>query len=406
MSRKAEKKLRVQRAQKLKREKSALISCILILVTAILIAGKFICHIPFKYSTWIEGQYIKELESSIIGTVGGVATTNDELSIEGISYKIVSGETYVTNQAEQKLKELDELKDLGILKTNSNMRDLWSMYYAYYAEEYKENIELFERLILWYSGLQTTNCEGYELHCNDDNCTFVTELSTIMTETADSIRNSNAHKVYHKQLEESAESISLTEDELKLAYETYILTNTNYIKSVTLDFALINNKLASEKQTANWALYGNENLVRWQLGDIRYSKTFNSLETIKTLSKYIDLTLDEQLLNSSILQYVPNTALMLGMDEDGFETDDTRIVNITGVENVEEWLLNFDTSKKLQSISMKNTKVDVGYANIFWSITNVQHIDNIPTYESLSQNSAWIKELKETVTEQTIWQML
>lgn len=364
-------------------------------------------YMPINYSTFVNNFIIKDIETNLTGEVGGIVASEENIKIESTDYDIISSSKYILNLAEKALTTLEAHQELGLLKTNINVRDLWSIYYKYYADKYNKNLQLFEQLVLWYNNLQKIDTENYENICNSKECLFVNELSNIMEIDYNTIINSNAHKAYHLQLEQSVNQLVLTEDDLHIAYETYILTNPEYIKSVKLNLTLLNQKLIDEKPNlCDWAVFGNDHLVRMQLGNIKYKQEFSG-EQLTELLKYIDLTLDEKVLSKAILPYVPNTFLAFSTDSNGFNSIDTSVINITGVENLEEWLLEHNNTSinKKQPVLKSNRLLNYGYAQLYWEIERIQHIENIPTFEQVTTDTELMKNIKLRLVEQTVWQM-
>lgn len=395
VSKKVEQKKKLSKTAKLNIIQFSVIGIILIVAL----------YIPVKYSTAANNRIINKMTDAITGEVGGIMASNVDVGIEGYDYKVKSSQTYIMEQGDEQLNRLKRYQELGVLETNVDLDDLWAVYYAYYSDNYRENLELYKQLTMWFSELQKKDAEGFECTCTGEDCLFVSELSDIVAIDINELKKSNAHTVYHKQVAESEQTLELTDKELQQAYEAYIITNPEYVDELVLNFTCINNNIIENSpRIGNWALNGKDWLVRWCLGNIKYTKTFYKAE-VAELMKYIDFTTDDGLITDEIVALVPNALLSFGVDKDGLSTGNTTIVNVTNVENLEEWLKDVDITAPYKNINTDAQFIDCGYAQLHWEIEHIDYMNNLPTFEELKENEEWVKATRTRLIEQAIWQM-
>lgn len=381
-------------------DKSATVMSICICLA--LVALGILLYTPMKYSTVVSNSIVKEMTEAITGEQGGIVASNIEHEVEGYDYKVKSSQDFIMEQGDKQLNILKRCKELNILDTNVNIDDLWAIYYAYFSDDYNANLGLYSQLTAWYSDLQNSDSTGYEYTC-DNNCSFVTELSPIVAVEKNALKSSNAHAVYHKQIDESIASLEITEAELQQLYEAYLLTNPEYVESITLDLTLLHTDLTEKnKPLADWALNTNNFLVNWLLGDIKNTITLNKAEVAEVM-KYIDFTEDSSIITDEIVILVPNAVRSYGI-EMGLDTGNTTIVNITGVEDIEKWLSENGNKTSVKNTATDNKFIDCGFARLYWDIIDIDYVDNIPTLEQLSKDPAWVNEVYFRLMEQAVWQ--
>ena len=372
-----------------------------------LILGTVLCialYTPFTYSTLANNRIVKELTKEITETYGGIVASNEPVEVEGYDYMVKSSQDFIMNNGDMQLDYLRRFEELGILKSNVNIDDLWAIYYTYFSSDYNENIELYKQLVAWYSDLDKEDNSNYENTCTDERCLFVTEMTNILSINSTEIINSNAHSTYHAQLTESVSALELSEADLQRAYEAHILSNANYLASLSIDFTLLNQTLLTKNTSlANWALNTDNGVVTWVLGNIKYSEDFNSDE-IKEVLRYIDITLDDEIVTDEIIAYVPNALLAYGVDSDGLVTDNTTIVNVTDIENLEEWLSENNNKKSYKDVTTDTQFIDLGYAKLHWDIKSIDYTENIPTFEECINDTTWLNTIRTQLVEQAIWQ--
>lgn len=357
-------------------------------------------YIPCNYSTVNNRDLVKKITNELTNNGEGIKASDLPINIQnGTDTELKSNYSYLKTYSDERLLELSELQELGVLDNAVPVDDLWAIYNTYYLDEYQSNVDWLRNLGIWYDNLNTTEVEHT---CNDVNCPFVRNLSHILNYDVQTIINSNAHNAYHMQLEEAEAGYNLDDTSWHLIYESYILSSPEFIKELTIHCCSINQTLAENVELSNWAFYGNKFLVNWQLGHISYNVTFK--DNIADALKYFNILMDEKVIDEKILQYVPNTFKAYGTDADGINVGDTQIVNITGVDNVNEWLKNRHNVKT--SILNSEKFIDCGYTTIYWEIENIEHIDNIPTYDELMSNEEWKKEQLHKLAEQSFWELV
>lgn len=391
-------------------------SLTLILLTIVLIGLVIgLSVIPIKYSTVNNKRTIAKLTDTLIkcqeGLMDGeygIIASDRPVEVEGSDYNVISSADYITSTSAYKTEQFNRLKDLGILKSNVNPKDLWTIYAGYAYDIYNKNMPIFNRISLWYSALQEEDTSGYMHDCDGTECPFVQEVSSVLEETEDAIKNSNAHKAYHKSIESAAAQLELSDDELKQVYEAYVLTSAELVKDITLKFTVLNTQLQESKLFANWAAHGNRLLVNSMLGNISYKKTFTGNEIVE-LYKLITVTDDVKAISTDVAELVPITLFQLGING-VVSTGGTTITNVSDVENLEEWLEEHDPNKvktvKQDDVLTTNRLIDIGYGQIYWEIESINHLDNIPTYDECKNNQEWLFSIRKSLTEQSVWQVI
>lgn len=375
----------------------------LIWLIFVLVSTAFILYMPLKYSTIRNNSIVKRLTDAITGEQGGIVASNIEQEVEGYDYKVKSSQDFIMEQGDKQLNILKRCKELGILKTNVNIDDLWAIYYAYYSDDYNANLGLYMQLIAWFSDLQKEDNTGFEHYCLGDNCAFITELEDIVALDRNALIKSNAHSTYHRQINESMAELQLTEEDLQQVYEAYILTNPEYVESMTINFTLLNIDVCDKNEAlANYILNSNAKYINLLFGNVKYSTTLDKTQVAEAM-KYIDFTADSSIINDEILPLVPNAVRSYGISN-GLSTESTTIINITGVEDVEEWLKQNNSKTPLKSVSTDTQFIDCGYAKLHWDIKNIDYVDNIPTLEELRQDTEWKNDMYFRLIEQAVWQ--
>lgn len=370
-----------------------------------IVALIMILTVPIKYSTIANNKIIKKLVSVIEGGYGGIVASNIPIDIEGYDFDLKASQYYIMDSGDKDVATLKRCAELNLLQTNINIEDLCTIFYAYYADEYNANLSLYKQIGAWYSELEANDNGTYILKCNNTKCKFVREISSILDLDAETITNSNAHCTYHNQVEKSLEDLELSDNELQQVYEAYILTNHEYIREMSLDFTIIHQDLLMKKEKlSNWILNTDSRLVRFLFGDVKYSVNV-SKENLAEVLNYIDFAKDEEIITDEILPLVPLAVQSYGVSPMGLHTDSTTVINISDIDNVEEWLKGNHDKHVYKSVTTDEQFIDCGFAKLFWDIKNISYIDNIPTLDELLSDSNWLKEQKIALIEQAVWQM-
>lgn len=372
-----------------------------------LILGGILCialYTPFTYSTLANNRIIKHITDAITEEYGGIVASSNPVEVEGYDFKVKCSQDYIMENGDEQLAYLERFKELGILKTNVDIDDLWAVYYTYYSSDYNDNIELYQQLVAWYSGLNEADNGDATHTCDGKNCKFVNEMQTFLLETKENIITSNAHLTYHVQIAESAAQLALTETELQQAYEAYILSSPQFIDKLVVDFTVLNQTLLTNNiKLANWAINSDEKIVNTLLGEIKYTTEFNSTDC-KEVLRYIETTLDEEIITDEIVEYVPNALMAYATGSSGISTGNTTIVNITNVENIEEWLAENEGYTQYKDAATDVQFIDLGYAQLHWDISSIDYVENIPTFEECSTNAEWVNTIRNQLVEQAVWQ--
>lgn len=360
-------------------------------------------YTPVKYSTAATSSIVRQLTDAITGTLGGIAASTEEVELEGYDFNVKSSQNFIMENGDKQLDYLERFAELGILDSNVTIDDLWAIYYTYFSEDYAANIGLYQQIVAWYSNLDKEDNGEYVNTCVNENCKFVQEMGNIIALDTDSIINSNAHATYHNQVAQSEQSIELSEEDMHQVYESYILTTPEHIDNLTIRFTLLNQRLLEEKpDLANWALNTDSMIVNCLLGKIKYSVKFDSTD-IAEVMRYINTALDDAIITDEIVAYVPNSLLSYGVDADGLSTGITTVVNVTGVENLEEWLKNYKPGTYYKNITTDEQFIDLGFAKLYWDIESIDYADNIPTYEQCMSDTDWLLKVRTDLVEQAVW---
>lgn len=393
----------VEHKQQAKRASRDFYINIALMVVVAIVVG-IASYTPFKYSTTANNRIVHNLTDAITGEVGGIVASEKEIEVEGYDYKVASSQEYITTLGDKQMGRLKRLKELKVLKTNVDIDDLWAIYYAYYAEEYNTNLTLYQRLTAWFSDLQAVDIGDFEHDCTGAACTFISELSNILAVDDEWLKNSNGHAAYHKQLEESLAELEIEESDLELAYEAYVLTRPEYITAMSLDITILNHTLLNNNpKLANWALNSPAGQVNAILGKIKYSVDLNQAE-IAEIMQFVDFTSDDEIITDEVVAYLPNSLFSFGVDADGLSTGNTTIVNVTDVENLEEWLAENKQKTYYKNAATDVQIIDLGYAQLHWDIKSIDYIDNIPSFEEIMQDAEWVHDMKTQLLEQAVWQ--
>lgn len=372
-----------------------------------LILGVIFCmsmHIPFTYSTFAHKRIVNQLTSAITSEYDGIVASTNEVEVEGYNYNVKSSQDFIIEHGDEQLDYLARFEELGMLKSGVDVDDLWAVYYTYFSEDYAANINLYQQIVAWYSVLEDEDNGDYINTCAGEDCRFVDEINSIIALDKQAIIDSNAHATYHKQVAESEQVMELTDEDMQQLYETYLLTHPEFVDSIAFDFTLVNQLLLTEKpDLANWALNYDKFPVEFLLGNIKYSAQFSG-EQVAEIFRYMNTALDDEIITDEIVAYVPKSLLAYGVDADGLSTGITTIVNITGVENVEEWLKNNKSITHYKDITTEEQFIDLGFAKLFWDIKSIDYADNIPTYEELTARPEWVQKIRTDLVEQAVWQ--
>ena len=345
------------------------------------------------------------MENMLTDNGQGILSSDQPIAVTD-NTSIKSSYDYMITQGDIMLEDWKNMQELGLFSKNIDGSTLWSIYYTLCITTYQENSGWYTGIANWYDSLEETNTDKITT-CKDENCRFIAELSSILNYSIDELINSNAHNVYHAQLDESIAAIELTDADWTSAYEAYLISSPEFIESITLKSTLLIPEVQKHPKLANWAAYGNIHCVRWLLGDIAKIITYTEQEDIKQLLNYIDITQDAQVLSGTIIQYAPNLLLLYGRDELSLDLGDTYIQNITNIEDIDAWLEKQAKSKKqYEDVTTSDKRIDIGCGVLYWDLLSIKHVEELPTFDEMMNNTAWKQETLYAVTEATFWQMV
>lgn len=392
---------------KVKIERAVRRKAILLVVLCLTILGLFAANIVTRclYGLVQVHTDITEMEKVLTNNGEGIKSSDQNVTITA-KVHVKSSYEYMITKGQQLINNFKEIQNLGLFDKDINGDELWSLYYTYSFNEYVDNIDAFKTIAAWYAGLNDENVTDLQPAECDGNCRFIGELSAILINTVQEIKDSQAHSIYHQQLKQSAIELNLTEEDWKSAYSVYLISNPEFIKSIKLKTVLVNNKVQLKTKLVNWMYYGNEKQVSTMCSSkVLKNKTFTTQAEIIELLKYISITLDEQILDSQVIEQVPELLISYGARGIAIDLGETYIQNITGVQDVTEWLEKHDkNSIERLDVTTSGKYIDIGCGLVYWDILELEHIDKLPTFEDMLNNETWKYETALRLTENNFWQ--
>lgn len=172
--------------------------------------------------------------------------------------------------------------------------------------------------------------EVVEHTCTADDCDMYKYIN--MTYKGDILNYMlDAHNKYEMIIRYYEDIVELSDDDIEYFYQTEICTNTDYIESITVDINIIAGKtLEMSTEDVQYA---------YEKGWLPKTKlTCDDIDAIKYLELYKDIDFYD---NNIIRQaYVTMYSVF------GEVNSNTKIINITDVENIDEYLKEMDIEEK------------------------------------------------------------